>query len=331
MLTRRLGRNGPEVSALGLGCMGMSYNYGPPADRAEMVRLIRRAVDLGVTFFDTAEVYGPFANEELVGEALAPCRDQVFIATKFGWAHDYDKGCRLPGLDSRPAAIRRAVEGSLRRLRTDRVDLLYQHRVDPAVPVEDVAGTVADLIREGKARFFGMSEPGLESLRRAHAECPVTAVQNEYSALWRGPEEGLIDLLEDMGAGLVPYSPLARGYLAGAMDANTTFAEGDFRRKLPRFAPDAMAANRALIDALASAASAWGVRVAQAALIWLLARGEHVVPIPGTTSFAHLRENLAALEVRPPAAEVAELDRALAAIPVTGERYLPAQARWIGR
>lgn len=331
MEKRKLGTRGPEVSALGLGCMGMSYNYGIPPAKEDMVRLLHRALDLGITFFDTAEIYGPFTNEALLGEALAGHMGEVCVATKFGWALDYATGKRLPGLDSRPAHIRESVEGSLRRLGTECIDLLYQHRVDPKVPVEDVAGTVADLIAEGKVKRFGMCEPALDSLRRANAVCPVAVVQCEYSLWWRKPEEGLFDLVEEIGAGFVPYSPLGRGYLAGALDGDTVFVENDFRRKLPRFAPEAMKANHVIVDLLDGLAAARGATPAQVALAWILARRPWIVPIPATTNPAHLESNLAALDLHLGTADLAEIDERLSRLDIRGERYAPAQAQFIGR
>jgi aryl-alcohol dehydrogenase-like predicted oxidoreductase len=325
MEKRTLGQS-LEVSAVGLGCMGMSHGYGPAHDQQEMIALIRAAVDKGVTLFDTAEAYGPFTNERLVGEALAPVRDSVVVATKFGFALD-DGG----GLDSRPEHIRDVVEASLERLGTDRIDLLYQHRVDPDVPIEDVAGAVRDLIEEGKVRHFGMSEAGVQTIRRAHAVQPVTALQSEYSLWWRAPEEELLPALEELGIGFVPFSPLGRGFLAGAIDANATFDEKDFRAGLPRFAPDALAANQALVETIRQVAERMAATPAQIALAWLLAQRPWIVPIPGTTKLHRLEENIgaAALELTP--GDLHEIEAAVAAIPVQGERYPESLARLTGR
>jgi aryl-alcohol dehydrogenase-like predicted oxidoreductase len=317
MKTRRLG-NGLEVSALGLGCMGMSFSYGPPKDPVEMIGLIRSAVDQGVTLFDTAEVYGPYTNETLVGEALAPVRDQVVIATKFGFAIGED-GMR--GLNSRPDHIREVVEASLKRLRTDRIDLLYQHRVDPETPIEDVAGAVKDLIAEGKVKHFGLSEAGAATIRRAHAVQPVTALQSEYSIWWRPLEAEIIPTLEELGIGLVPYSPLGRGFLTGTIDETTQLAEGDFRAALPRFSSEARRANQAVVDLLAATASRKGATPAQIALAWILAQKPWIVPIPGTTKAHRLKENLGAVEIELSQADLAEIDAAAAKIEVVGGRY----------
>jgi aryl-alcohol dehydrogenase-like predicted oxidoreductase len=329
MKTRRLGGSGLEVSALGLGCMGMSMSYGPPADRKEMVSLLRAAVDRGVTFFDTAEVYGPFTNEDLVGEALAPLRDRVTIATKFGFRLKPDGSPGWDGLDSRPAHIREVVEGSLRRLRITTIDLLYQHRVDPEVPIEEVAGAVKDLIREGKVRHFGLSEAGVETIRRAHAVQPVTAVQSEYSVWWRQPERELLRALEELEIGFVPYSPLGRGFLAGAIDATTTFDAGDFRRHLPRFTPEARQANQALVDLLAAIGRRRKGTPAQVALAWILAQRPWIVPIPGTTKLSRLEENLAAASVRLGPEDLRDIDEA--ASRVQGDRYPENLERMTGR
>jgi aryl-alcohol dehydrogenase-like predicted oxidoreductase len=326
MQTRKLGTTGLEVSAIGFGCMGMSMAYGPAGDRPAMIALLRQAVDRGVTFFDTAEIYGPFVNEELVGEALAPVRERVVIATKFGF-----KVGAMPALDSRPAHIREVAEASLRRLRVEAIDLLYQHRVDPEVPIEDVAGTVRDLIREGKVRHFGLSEAGPATIRRAHAVQPVAAVQNEYSLWFRRPEQDLLPTLEELGIGLVPYSPLGRGFLTGAITADTTFGPGDFRNDLPRFAPGARRANLALVDLLARAAAARGASPAQVALAWLLARKPWIVPIPGTRRPERLEENLGAAALALSPADLRELDAAAARIPLEGERYPEALERITGR
>ncbi len=318
MKTRKLWSSGLEVSALGLGCMGMSFSYGAPKDAVEMIGLIRTAVDQGVTFFDTAEVYGPFTNESLVGEALAPVRDKVVIATKFGFAIG-EGGMR--GLNSRPDHIRDVVEASLKRLRTDRIDLLYQHRVDPDVPIEDVAGAVRDLIAAGKVNHFGLSEAGAATIRRAHAVQSVTALQSEYSIWWRPLEAEIIPTLEELGIGLVPYSPLGRGFLTGTIDETTQLADGDFRAALPRFAPEARRANQAIVDLLADTAARKAATPAQIALAWILAQKPWIVPIPGTTKSHRLKENLGAVEIELSPAELAEIDAAAARIEVIGGRY----------
>ena len=307
-----------EVSAIGLGCMGMSMAYGPTPDRNAMIALIRQAVDRGVTFFDTAEIYGPYVNEELVGEALAPVRDRVVIATKFGIRLD-ETGQQV--VDGRPERIRQSVEGSLRRLRTGTIDLYYQHRVDPDVPVEDVAGTVGDLIREGKVRHFGLSEPGVQTVRRAHAVQPVTAVQSEYSLWWRRPEEELIPALDELGIGFVPFSPLGRGFLTGTIDETTTFERSDFRNIVPRFAPEARKANQALVDLLRTIAGRNQATPAQVALAWLLAQKPWIVPIPGTTKLGRLEENVAAEPIELTPEDLREIDSAASAIPIEGARY----------
>jgi len=319
MQKRKLGRNGLEVSALGLGCMGMSFGYGPAADRKEMTALIRKAVDKGVTFFDTAEAYGPYVNEELVGEALAPVRRQVVIATKFGFKFG-PKGEQI-GVDSRPAHVKEVAEASLKRLRTDVIDLFYQHRVDPDVPIEDVAGAVRDLIREGKVRHFGMSEAGVRTIRRAHAVQPVTALQNEYSLWWRKPEEEVIPALEELGIGLVPFSPLGRGFLTGKIDETTTFDSKDFRNVVPRFTPEARKANQALVDLLRRLAAEKKMTPAQLALAWLLARKPWVVPIPGTTKLERLDENIGAAAVKFTAEDLREIEDAASRIAIEGARY----------
>jgi aryl-alcohol dehydrogenase-like predicted oxidoreductase len=316
MKTRMLGRSGLQVSALGLGCMGMSHAYEPIPDRRQMLVLLRDAVDRGVTFFDTAEVYGPFANEELVGEALAPVRGQVIIATKFG----FDLAAP-PALDSRPAHIRAVVDASLQRLRTDYIDLLYQHRVDPAVPIEDVAGTVRELIAAGKVRHFGLSEAGIQVIRRAHAVQPVAALQSEYSLWQREVEAQVLPTLEELGIGFVPFSPLGRGYLTGKLDEHTDLPANDFRSGLPRFTPEARRANRALVELLAATAAGKQATAAQVALAWLLARKPWIVPIPGTTKLARLEENIAAAELVLTADDLREIDVAAAMINVQGERY----------
>jgi aryl-alcohol dehydrogenase-like predicted oxidoreductase len=327
MQTRKLGGSGLEVSALGFGCMGMSFGYGPAADRQEMIALLRTAVERGVTFFDTAEVYGPFVNEELVGEALAPFRDGVVIATKFG----FKDGDSKAGLDSRPERIRAVADASLRRLRTDRIDLFYQHRVDPSVRIEDVAGAVKELIREGKVRHFGLSEAGAQTIRRAHAVLPVTALQSEYSMWWREPEKEIIPTLEELGIGLVPFSPLGKGFLTGAIDANTSFDKDDFRNVVPRFAPEARQANQALVEELTAIATARGSTPAQVALAWLLAQKPWIVPIPGTTKAHRLRENLGAASVELTTPDLSRIGEALARIQLKGDRYPPRLAALVGR
>ncbi|HWD68300.1 MAG TPA: aldo/keto reductase [Caulobacteraceae bacterium] len=317
MKTRRLG-SGLEVSAIGLGCMGMSFSYGPPKDPVEMIGLIRSAVDQGVTLFDTAEIYGPYTNETLVGEALAPVRDRVVIATKFGFAIG-EGGMR--GLNSRPGHIREVVEASLKRLRTERIDLFYQHRVDPETPIEDVAGAVKDLIAEGKVKHFGLSEAGAATIRRAHAVQPVTALQSEYSIWWRPLEAEIIPTLEELGIGLVPYSPLGRGFLTGTIDETTELADGDFRAALPRFSPEARRANQAVVELLDSTATRKGATPAQIALAWILAQKPWIVPIPGTTKAHRLKENLGAAEIELSQADLAEIDAAAAKIEIVGGRY----------
>ena len=330
MQKRQLGR-GLEVSAIGLGCMGLSTAYGNAPPRADGIALIRSAFERGVTFFDTAEVYGPFANEELVGEALRPFRDEVVIATKFGF--DIDPETRQNrGVTSRPERIRQAVEGSLKRLGIDTIDLLYQHRVDPDVPIEDVAGTVRDLIAEGKARHFGMSEPGLATLRRAHEVQPVTAIQNEFSIWWRAPESnGVLEACDELGIGFVPYSPLGRGFLTGTIDKETKLSEGDFRATSPRFQPDAMEKNQAFVDLLKSVAEQKGATAAQVALAWLLSRRPYVVPIPGTTKLARLEENIGAAEIELTESDLNQIDNFASMIQPEGERYAPAQMAMVGR
>lgn len=325
MQKRKLGKSDLEVSALGLGCMGMSFSYGPPKDKQEMIALLHAAVERGIDFFDTAEVYGPFLNEELVGEALAPFRAEVVIATKFGWDLPPDLDPRemrgLPGLNSRPQHIRQAVEGSLKRLKVETIDLLYQHRVDPDVPIEDVAGTVKDLIQQGKVKHFGLSEAGAQTIRRAHAVQPVAALQNEYSLWWRRPEEEIIPTLEELGIGLVAYSPLGKGFLTGKIDESTSFDSTDFRSTLPRFAPDAIKANQAVVDLLASIAARKKATPAQIALAWLLEQKAWIVPIPGTTKLHRLQENIGALSVNLTAEDVRNIDQAAAKITVQGNRY----------
>jgi len=320
MKKRKLGNN-LEVSALGLGCMGMTFAYGSPPDRQEMISLLRAAVERGVTFFDTAEVYGPFTNEELLGEALAPVRDQVVIATKFGFQLDPTGAKSWSGVNSRPEHIKEVADASLRRLKTDRIDLFYQHRVDPNVPIEDVAGAVKDLIQEGKVMHFGLSEPGMQTLRRAHAVHPVTAVQNEYSLWTRTPEKEVMPTLEELGIGLVPYSPLGRGFLTGKIDDTTNFASTDFRANLPRFTPEARKTNQALVDLLRSIADRKGATAAQIALGWILAQKPWIVPIPGTTKLHRLEENLGAAEIDLTGDDLREIDEASSEITVAGARY----------
>jgi aryl-alcohol dehydrogenase-like predicted oxidoreductase len=324
MKTRSLGRSGLQVSALGLGCMGMTHAYFPLPDRGEMIGLLRKAVDLGVTFFDTAEVYGPYTNEELLGEALAPVRDRVVIATKFGFRVE-----DMPGVDSRPERIRAVCEASLRRLRTDVIDLFYQHRPDPKVPVEDVAGTVRDLIRAGKVRHFGLSESDATTIRRAHAVQPVAALQSEYSLWLRDLEGTILPTLEELGIGLVPFSPLGRGYLTGRMDETTPLQANDFRASLPRFTPEARKANAALVELLKSTASRLGATPAQVALAWVLARKPWIVPIPGTTKRHRLEENLAAADLVLTPSDLQEIDSAAEAIRIEGARYSDAQQRFV--
>ncbi len=318
MQKRKLGKRGLEVSALGLGCMGMSQSYGVPPDKQAVIALIRTAVERGVTFFDTAEIYGPYANEELVGEALAPVRAQVVIATKFGVGRDAG-GQQVQ--DSQPERIKQSVEGSLKRLRTDVIDLYYQHRVDPNVPIEDVAGTVKELIAQGKVKHFGMSEAGVRTIRRAHAVQPVTAVQSEYSLWWRRPEEELLPTLEELGIGFVPFSPLGKGFLTGTIDEKTTFVSSDFRNVVPRFTPDARKANLALVDVLRTIAKRKQATPAQIALAWLLAQKPWIVPIPGTTKLARLDENNGAAEIRLTADDLREIESAASRITIQGARY----------
>jgi aryl-alcohol dehydrogenase-like predicted oxidoreductase len=319
MQKRKLGNSNLEVSALGLGCMGMSYGYGPAADKQEMISLIRTAVERGITFFDTAEAYGPFKNEELVGEALAPFRAQVVIATKFGFKFG-PKG-EQSGTDSRPEHIKEVAEASLKRLKTDTIDLFYQHRVDPDVPIEDVAGVVKDLIQEGKVKHFGLSEAGMQTLRRAHAVQPVTALQSEYSLWWRKPEVEVLPTLEELGIGFVPFSPLGKGFLTGRIDENTTFDSSDFRNIVPRFTPEARKANQALVDLLRSIGERKNATPAQLALAWLLAQKPWIVPIPGTTKLNRLDENIGAVSVELTAGDLREIDSAASKIEVQGARY----------
>ncbi len=329
MKTRMLG-NGLEVSALGLGCMSMSAAYGPPADRAEMIALIRAAHDDGLTFFDTAEAYGPFANEDLLGEALQPIRDQAVIATKFGFDIDLSTGERRGGTNSRPEHIKAVAEAALKRLRTDRIDLFYQHRVDPDVPIEDVAGAVKDLIAEGKVKHFGLSEAGVATIRRAHAVQPVTALQSEYSLFWRGPEAELLPVLAELGIGFVPFSPLGAGFLTGKIDENTRFDPTDFRNAVPRFAPEARKANRALVEVIQAVAARRGATAAQVALAWLLAQHPWIVPIPGTTKLHRLRENLGAVDLVLTTADLADIEAGAARITVQGERLPEAALKMTG-
>ena len=327
MQQRQLGRSGLHVSALGLGCMGLSYGYGPATDRQQAIQLIRAAHERGVTFFDTAEAYGPFVNEDVVGEALAPLRDQVVIATKFG----FKDGNVAAGLDSRPERIREVAEAALKRLRTDRIDLFYQHRVDPNVPIEDVAGTVKELIAQGKVRHFGLSEAGVDSIRRAHAVQPVAALQSEYSLWWREPEQAILPTLEALGIGFVPSSPLGKGFLTGAIDQNTTFAKDDFRNIVPRFTPDARQANQALVDALGVIAGARRATPAQVALAWLLAQRPWIVPIPGTTKLHRLEENIGAASLELTEDDLRQIAVALDQVKVQGARYPAALQARVGR
>jgi aryl-alcohol dehydrogenase-like predicted oxidoreductase len=328
MQKRKLGRSNLEVSALGLGCMSMSFGYGPAGDKQEMISLIRSAVDHGVTFFDTAEVYGPFTNEELVGEALAPVRDHVVIATKFGFDCE---GGKQGGLNSRPEHIKQVVEGSLKRLKVETIDLLYQHRVDPIVPIEDVAGTVKDLIHQGKVKHFGLSEAGVQTIRRAHAVLPVTALQSEYSLWWREPEAEVLPTLQELGIGFIPFSPLGKGFLTGKIDEHTTFDSSDFRNIVPRFTPEARKANQALVDLLSRVAARKKATPAQVALAWLLAQKPWIVPIPGTTKLHRLHENIGAAAVTLTADDLREIERAAAKITVHGARYPEHLERMTGR
>src|SRR4249919_2712140 len=318
MQERRLGKSNLEVSALGLGCMGMSFGYGPAADKKEMISLVRSAVDRGVTFFDTAEVYGPYTNEELVGEALLPFRDQVVIATKFGFNIQDDKQA---GMNSRPEHIKTVVEESLKRLKVEAIDLYYQHRVDPDVPIEEVAGAVKELIQQGKVKHFGLSEAGVQTIRRAHAVQPVTAIQNEYSLWWRRPEEEVLPVLEELGIGFVPFSPLGRGFLTGKMNENTTFDSSDLRNTLPRFTPEARKANRALVDLLGEISKRKNATAAQIALAWLLGQKPWIVPIPGTTKLQRLEENVGAVEIELTKDDLREIESAASQIEVQGARY----------
>ena len=328
MKKRKLGSSNLEVSSVGLGCMGMSVSYGPPADKQKMISLIRTAVERGITLFDTAEGYGPFTNEELLGEALAPVRDQVVIATKFGFKFEGDK---QSGTDSRPAHIKEVAEASLKRLKTDHIDLFYQHRVDPDVPIEDVAGAVKELIEEGKVKHFGLSEAGVQTIRRAHAVQPVTALQSEYSLWWREPEAEVLPTLEELGIGFVPFSPLGRGFLTGKIDENTTFDSSDFRNLVPRFTPEARKANQALVDLLSKVAKRKKATPAQIALAWLLAQKPWIVPIPGTTKAQRLEENIGAAAVELTSDDLREIDDAASTITVQGARYPESMQRMTGR
>jgi aryl-alcohol dehydrogenase-like predicted oxidoreductase len=330
MQKRTLGQSGLEVSALGLGCMGMSFGYGPAGDEQEMVSLIRSAVDLGVTFFDTAEIYGPFTNEDLVGKALSPIREQVVIATKFGW--DIDANGKPTGsLNSRPEHVKEVAEASLKRLQTDTIDLFYQHRVDPNVPIEDVAGAVKELIQEGKVKHFGLSEAGVQTVRRAHAVQPVTALQSEYSLWWREPEAEILPTLEELGIGFVPFSPLGKGFLTGKIDENTEFAGTDFRNTVPRFSPEARKANQSLVDLLGTIAERKKATPAQIALAWLLAQKPWIVPIPGTTKLHRLQENVAAASVEFTEGDLRDIEDAASQITVQGARYSESAQRMIDR
>ncbi len=327
MQKRQLGKSGLEVSTLGPGCMGLSFGYGPATEKQEAIKLIRHAVELGVTFFDSAEAYGPYVNEEVVGEALAPFRDQVVIATKFG----FKNAVPAQGTDSRPENIRAHTEAALKRLKTDRIDLLYQHRVDPNVPMEDVAGTVKELIQEGKVKHFGMSEAGVESIRKAHAVQPLAALQSEYSLWWREPEKEIIPTLEELGIGFVPFSPLGKGFLTGVIDASTNFSENDFRNSVPRFSEENRKANQGLIDALSNIARNKGITNAQVAIAWLLAQKPWIVPIPGTTKITRLEENMAATQVALTAQDLTGIESALGNIEVAGARYPQQMQQMVGK
>jgi aryl-alcohol dehydrogenase-like predicted oxidoreductase len=331
MQKRKLGNSKLEVSSIGLGCMGMSFGYGPASDKQEMISLIRRAVERGITFFDTAEAYGPFANEELVGEALAPVRDQVVIATKFGFKLDPTVERGIVGLDSRPEHVKEVAEASLNRLKVDAIDLFYQHRVDPNVPIEDVAGAVKELIQEGKVKHFGLSEAGVKTIRRAHAVQPVAALQSEYSLWWREPEEEVMATLEELGIGFVPFSPLGKGFLTGTIDEKTSFDSADFRNIVPRFTPEARKANQGVVDLLASIAERKKATRAQIALAWLLAQKPWIVPIPGTTRLQRLEENIAAADIELTPEDLGEIDNAASKITVQGARYPEHLAQMVGR
>jgi aryl-alcohol dehydrogenase-like predicted oxidoreductase len=331
MQKRKLGKSNLEVSTIGLGCMGMSFGYGPPADKQEMISLIRKAVELGITFFDTAEVYGPFTNEELVGEALAPLRSEVVIATKFGFKPGVDDPSKWSGLDSRPEHIKAVAEASLRRLKLDSIDLFYQHRVDPNVPIEDVAGAVKELIQEGKVKHFGLSEAGVQTIRSAHAVQTVTALQSEYSLWWREPEAELLPTCEELGIGFVPFSPLGRGFLTGKIDQNTSFDSSDFRSTLPRFSPEAVKANQALVDLLNQIARRKNATPAQIAIAWLLAQKPWIVPIPGTTKLHRLQENIGAVAIELTPDDLSEIEDAASKITVQGARYPETLQKMVGR
>jgi aryl-alcohol dehydrogenase-like predicted oxidoreductase len=331
MQKRKLGKSGLEVSAIGLGCMGMSFSYGPPKDKQEMISLLRKAVELGITFFDTAEVYGPFTNEELVGDGLAAVRGQVVIATKFGFKLNSDRSPGWQGLDSRPEHVKQVADAALKRLRTDSIDLFYQHRVDPNVPIEDVAGAVKDLIQQGKVKHFGLSEPGVQTIRRAHAVQSVTAVQSEYSLWWREPEEEVLPALEELGIGFVPYSPLGRGFLTGKIDENTTFDSSDFRNKLPRFTPEARKANQALVNLLGEIAKRKKATPARIALAWLLAQKPWIVPIPGTTKPKRLEENIGAASIELTPDDLHEIEHAASENKMQGARYPEHLEQMVGR
>jgi len=331
MKNRKLGNSNLEVSALGLGCMGLNFSYGPAPDKREMIALLHKAVELGVTFFDTAEVYGPLTNEELVGESLAPFRNEVVLATKFGFELDKKGGPQWTGVNSRPEHIRKVVEGSLRRLKTDIIDLLYQHRVDPNVPIEDVAGTVKDLIKEGKVKHFGLSEAGVQIIRRAHAIQPVTALQSEYSLWWREPENEIIPVLEELGIGFVPYSPLGKGFLTGKINETTTFDKNDFRNTVPRLSPENRKANQVVVDLLELFAARKNATPAQIALAWLLAQKPWIVPIPGTTKTIRLEENLGAIVIELTPDELLEIRNAASKISVSGTRYSESSQKLINR
>ena len=331
MQKRRLGKSGLEVSEIGFGCMGLSFSYGPPTEKTEAIKVIRRAAESGVTFFDTAEVYGPFTNEELVGEALEPFRDQVVIATKFGWEANANDGGKWNALNSRPEHIKQVAEASLKRLRTDVIDLFYQHRVDDKVPIEDVAGAVKELIEEGKVKHFGLSEAGAKTIRRANAVLPVTALQSEYSLWWREPEDEIIPTLEELGIGFVPFSPLGKGFLTGAIDERTTFAANDFRKSVPRFDQDARKANQKIVDVLGELAARKKVTRAQLALAWVLAQKPWMVPIPGTTKLHRLEENLGASSVVLTKSDLDEITQAFADLTAQGARYPEAMLKLVGR
>ncbi len=331
MQKRQLGKSGLEVSALGLGCMGMSFSYGTPPDKQEMISLLRAAVDRGITFFDTAEVYGPRTNEELLGEALSPVRAQVVIATKFGFRLDPEGKRAWVGLDSRPEHIKEVAEASLKRLKIETIDLFYQHRVDPDVPIEEVAGAVKELIQEGKVKHFGLSEAGVQTIRRAHAVQPVTAIQSEYSLWWRNPEQELLPALEELGIGFVPYSPLGKGFLTGKINENTTFENSDFRNILPRFTHEARHANKAVVDLLGKIAERKKATPAQIAIAWLLAQKPWIVPIPGTTKLERLEENMGSVDIELTADDIREIESATATITVQGDRYPEELMRMTGR